>query len=194
MRLYLRVAEIVASLDIPDNERQWSLAPFVILDADNGSLGHTLALRNDLREAINGVLETVVEPVDEYQDAAVGTLPYRRVEPGVGFVPGKVVRVEGGEIGHRVGRKPLRPGDFTDLADGRDRYRHVRKRRRSRSFSREHLSRMLGAAPCRRYEHGHPAGRWRGVCDGRQHVFGMPTTSRCHSERRKKSEPSSRQG
>src|SRR3954447_12758343 len=45
MRLDLRVAEIVACLGVPDDHRQRSLAPFVVLDADDGGLRHTLTLR-----------------------------------------------------------------------------------------------------------------------------------------------------
>src|SRR5882757_9310078 len=48
MRLYLRVAEIVARLGVPDDERKRPLAPFVVLDADDGGFRHSLALRYEI--------------------------------------------------------------------------------------------------------------------------------------------------
>ncbi len=45
MRLYLRFAKIVARLGVSDDQRQRSLAPFVVLDANDGGFRHTLALR-----------------------------------------------------------------------------------------------------------------------------------------------------
>ena len=48
MRLDLRVAGIVACLGVADDERQGSLAPFVVLDADDGGFRHSLALRYEI--------------------------------------------------------------------------------------------------------------------------------------------------
>src|SRR5882757_6308191 len=45
MRLDPRVAEIIACLGVPDDQRQRPLAPFVVLDADDGDFRHTLTLR-----------------------------------------------------------------------------------------------------------------------------------------------------
>ncbi len=57
---------------------------------------------DDLRKAVDGVLEPVVEPVDEHERAAVRALADRGVEPGLCLLQADLVRLQGCEISRRV--------------------------------------------------------------------------------------------
>src|ERR1700722_2368761 len=76
MRLYLRVAGIVACLGVPDDERNWPLAPFVVLDADDGGFRHSLALRDEIfdlerRHPFAASLDDILDSID-YTKVAAG--------------------------------------------------------------------------------------------------------------------------
>ncbi len=144
---------------------------------------------DDLREAVDGVLEAVVEAVDENEHAAVRAFADRSIEPGLGSIPGQVVRLQRREISGRIGRKFFRPGNLADLADRRDRDRDICEGRGARPFAREHFSRHLRTATGGGDQHVDLARRGRAVGDRRQHAFRMPAAAGKDDECQTKDHP-----
>ncbi len=134
-------------------------------------------IMDDLSEAVDGVLEAVVEAVDEHEHTAVGAFPDCGVEPVLGSIPGQVVRLQSREICGWIGRQFLRPGNLSGVADRRDRDGDVREGRCAGSFSRKHLSGHLRTAAGGGDQHVDPARCGRAVGDRRQHAFGMPAAA-----------------
>ncbi len=132
---FQRVAGVVGAFSVIAIGKQ--AAPRRPCHQDRGAVD--AGIMDDLGEAVDGVLEAVIEAVDEHEHAAVGTFPDRGIEPGLGSIPGQVVRLQRREIGCWIGRQFFRPGNLADLPDRRDRDRYVREGWRACPLAREHL-------------------------------------------------------
>ena len=105
---------------------------------------------HDLREAVDGLVETVVVPVDEDENPSALGLGEKRVQTCGRHRQAERIGFRRDEVACGIGRQPSRPLHVPDLAlrVRRQRNRDIGEGKAVRTFAREHLAGLgaLGAA------------------------------------------------
>ena len=131
-----------------------------------------VGIMDDLGEAVDRILEAVVETVDEHHHPALryprNALMQAR-QAGLGV---ELVDLERNEIGFGIAGKPARPLHLADFAATirRQRDRHLDISRLAALAGEQHAGIGIGRAR-RRHQHGDFAGARHGRGDRRQHAL-----------------------
>ena len=146
---------------------------------------------HDLGEAEDGILELVVEAVDEHKNVALGRTPDGAVRPGRDLLALDRIGAQGDEVGGRVARDRFRPLDRAGLADGVgwDRDREIGVGHCLAPLAREQHAAVGRGLAGRGDEHVDPRGARNllGAGDGQENAIRTPRAGRqqgkrCHAD------------